>query len=351
MERTRKNIFRKPVFSGTFLVVCTITLLTGTAMPNDAVPVPKTVTIKQDHYFLTRPGGLGNSSEMTYIPANVDSNGAAFSLNYIDEGGRGMDGYPNGGAGGHKVGGSWIPGDYNLTGMPVRISSLDNSLRIEWKTSQQNATDDDDKWQATINVIFDGGTSHSEPVNADRDYDLVIFSDSHHFAGASLDDKPKEGNKSYWWFARYSDGALRPFVISIGGIEYEYAVRYKFFQESGDKDNKVQIKYIPVNSTPPSINVALKPFIDNSKDFIQYTGMPDTERARAHEKVANPDLWLKSIRAGYECYKGASILRNDYFRVSRHSDTPFPAAPSEKDKDEVSINPDENHRLGSRQEK
>tara|TARA_B100000809_G_C15031878_1_gene492290 strand:+ start:741 stop:971 length:231 start_codon:yes stop_codon:yes gene_type:complete len=58
--------------------------------------------------------------------------------------------------------------------MPVQIQYLTDNLRINWKTSQVNANDSDDKWWSTINVIFDGGTETSEPNASARDYDLVI---------------------------------------------------------------------------------------------------------------------------------------------------------------------------------
>ena len=47
---------------------------------------------------------------------------------------------------------------------------------------------------------------------------------------------------------------------------------------------------------------------------LKYTKMPKKERALVEQKVANPSLYLKSICAVYEVYKGHGILRN-FFRV------------------------------------
>jgi hypothetical protein len=185
---------------------------------------------------------------------------------------------------------------------------------IQWKVSQENALDTDDKWMASINIIFDSGDIDKKPKASERDYDLVIELNSHNFNNSTADIT--EGNKRNY-FARNEDGSLKTFNLKVKNKTYKYAVRYKFYYNSGDKNNKVHVKYIPINeqNVPPYINHSAKAFIDNSKEYIQYANMPKAERDLANKKVANSNLYLKSIRAGYEVYKGKSILRNDFFRV------------------------------------
>jgi hypothetical protein len=167
---------------------------------------------------------------------------------------------------------------------------------------------------ASINMIFDNGEKNSKPEHSERDYDLVIEANSQNF-NDSTEDWRERNKRNY--FARNKDGTLKTFDISVAGKTYKYAVRYKFHYDSGDKNNKVHVKYIPINekNIPPYLNHSVKAFIKNSKEFIQYANMPTAERKLANEKVALENLYLKSIRAGYEVYKGESILRNDFFNI------------------------------------
>ncbi len=274
----------------------------------------RTSIIKQGQYTLLFPKKLLNSSSMRYCSDQIDNNGTAFEIDYVDPGGKGMDGYVNGVIGGVQNNGSWQTGDSSLTGMPILLRDLDDFMIIQWKTSQDNALDDNDKWMASINVIFDAGDADAKPDASERDYDLVIELNSLNFNNSTED--VIEGNKRNY-LARNTDGTLRTFNIIVDGKTYRYGVRYKFSYNRGDKDNKVHVKYIPIDkeNVPPYLNHSLKAFIDNSKEFIQYANLSDHERALANEKVAIPILYLKSIRAGYEVYKGESTLRNDYFRV------------------------------------
>jgi len=274
----------------------------------------RTSVIQENQYTLVFPTDLLDSSTMTYCSNQIKNKGSLFEIDYVDPGGSGMDGYVNGVIGGVQKDGSWQTSDASLTQMPILLSDLDDSMIIQWKVSQDNALDADDKWMASINVIFDSGEPDAKPDAAKRDYDLVIESSSLHFNNTT-EDTAKGNKKNY--LARNPDGSLRTFDIIVDGKTYRYGVRYKFYHNSGDKDNKVHVKYIPIveENVPPYLNHSLKAFIDNSKEFIQYANMPDTERALAHEKVAISTLYLKSIRAGYEVYAGKSTLRNDYFRI------------------------------------
>jgi hypothetical protein len=228
-----------------------------------------------------------------------------------------MDSYPNGTVGGIQNGGHWFPGNKDLTGMPVLLSDLDDSMILQWKVSQENAWDDGDnmdKWMASINMIFDDGKVDEKPSAKDRDYDLVIELNSHNFNNSTVD--VTTGNKRNY-FAKDKKGNLLTFNLVVDGKTYKYAVRYKFYYNSGDKNNKVHVKYIPINedNVPPYLNHSVNAFIKNSWDYIEFTDMPDKERALAYKKVAKSTLYLKSIRAGYEVYKGQSTLRNDFFRI------------------------------------
>jgi len=274
----------------------------------------RTSVIQENQYTLVFPTDLLDSSTMTYCSNQIKNKGSLFEIDYVDPGGSGMDGYVNGVIGGVQKDGSWQTSDTSLTQMPILLSDLDDSMIIQWKVSQDNALDADDKWMASINVIFDSGEPDAKPDAAKRDYDLVIESSSLHFNNTT-EDITVGKKKNY--LARNPDGSLRTFDIIVDGKTYRYGVRYKFYYNSGDKDNKVHVKYIPIDeeNVPPYLNHSLKAFIDNSKEFIQYANMPDTERALAHEKVAISTLYLKSIRAGYEVYAGKSTLRNDYFRI------------------------------------
>lgn len=295
-----------------------------------------TVRIKDDHYSLSNP--LHNDkdssgkllSTMTYDSAKVNELGAAFSMEYRNvPGTSGFDGYAQGTVGGAKYGGAWHSGSFSLTGMPVQIKELDDSLRLQWKTFQKNAYDENDKWWATINVIFDSLGRHIEPEDTDRDFDIVI--ELERYEQDELSDK-SPGNSSYWWFARNSDGTIKPFVLTIDGKEYRWGVRYKFFNypqshNSEHKNNKVHIKYIPMDNSnvAPYLDHPLKTFVDTAKAYLQDTDLPDAEMALSVAKM-DDNLWVKSVRAGYEVYTGESTLGNEYFRTE--IDVTSPNAPS-----------------------
>ncbi|MFG6686059.1 T9SS type A sorting domain-containing protein [Mariniflexile sp. HNIBRBA6329] len=285
--------------------------------------------IKSNHNFgLTNPV-VNEGSPMTYNPSEVDTKGAAFSINYTNQGGTSFDGYPSGTVGGFKAGGTYYSGNVNACGMPVQISNLTNALRINWKTSQANADDLDDKWWATINVIFDSGDRDSIPNPEARDYDLVIQNVS--YEQDDLSDFINPGGR-YWYFARETPGgAIKPFTIYLNGDAYSFAVRYKFFDYPSehpdyDKNDKVHIKFIPMdNSTPiPYLDHSLKQFIDCTVNYLDYLPLNTDERILADEKVAESTLWIKSISAGYEVYEGASTLANDFFYTT--IDTTAPVA-------------------------
>ena len=276
----------------------------------------RTKYIKSEHYFITFPTPLQMHSKMYYCDNQVEKLGAAFEFRYVDNsiaGNTSSDGYPNGGAGGLQEEGSWHPSNKNLTMMPVKLSELKDSIFVQWKVSQENALNDNDKWMASINMIFDGGNAKSKPLKENRNYDLVIELNSYNFKN-DLEDR-STGDKTYY-FARNADGSLKTFDITVNGRIYKFAVRYKFYK-SGIRANKAHVKYIPIDEAniPPYINNSIKSFIDNSKKYIKYANMPDNERALANTKIAKPNLYLKSIRGGYEVYRGESILRNDFFKV------------------------------------
>ncbi|WPR71965.1 DNRLRE domain-containing protein [Flavobacterium sp. NG2] len=289
--------------------------------------------IKSNHNFgLTNPV-YNQNSPMTYDPSQVSSKGAAFSINYTNQGGTSFDGYPSGTIGGYKAGGTYSPGNVNTCGMPVQIQDLTDNLRINWKTSQANANDSDDKWWATINVIFDSGTSTSEPDPDARDYDLVIQNVS--YMQDDLTDFINPGGR-YWYFAREGTPdpvtgikPIKPFTLYINGVAYSWAVRYKFFDYPAghpevDKNDKVHIKFIPIdNSAPiPYLDHSLKQFIDCTKNYIAYVQLNPAELTLANQKVGESTLWIKSISAGYEIYEGASTLNNDYFYTTIDNTAP-----------------------------
>ncbi|GGK10704.1 hypothetical protein GCM10007962_01040 [Yeosuana aromativorans] len=283
--------------------------------------------IKPNHNFgLTNPL-YNDGSPMTYDPSQVDVNGAAFSIHYTNQGGTSFDGYPSGTVGGFKINGTYYSGDVNACGLPIQIQDLTDELRINWKTSQSNAGDSTDKWWATINVIFDGGTKTSAPDPAARDYDLVIQNVS--YQQDDLTDLSNPGGR-YWYFARETPGgAIKPFTVYLNGVAYSWAVRYKFFDypvgdPNYDKNDKVHIKFIPIdNSKPiPYLDHSLKQFIDCTKNYLDYVPLTTDERTLADLKVAVGILWIKSISAGYEVYEGESILNNDYFYTTLDSTAP-----------------------------
>ena len=111
-----------------------------------------------------------------------------------------------------------------------------------------------------------------------------------------------------------------PFSLMIEGVEYQWAIRYKFFNygagtPNAHKNNKVHIKFIPIdnNHIPSELDHPLKRFVDATVEYLQYVDLPSEELSLANEKVANPNLWVKSVSAGYEVYSGNSTLGQDYF--------------------------------------
>ncbi len=67
----------------------------------------RTSIVKQNQYTLVFPTDLLNASAMSYCFSEIDHNGAAFKIDYVDPGGSGMDGYVNGVIGGVQKDGSW----------------------------------------------------------------------------------------------------------------------------------------------------------------------------------------------------------------------------------------------------
>ncbi|TLX71273.1 T9SS type A sorting domain-containing protein [Labilibacter sediminis] len=262
-------------------------------------------------------------STMHYCSNNFNEvNGGNFYLNYVDEGGSGMDAYPNVNAGGVKSVGTWYPGDKEKVGMPTTIESIPEAMNFEWKTSQENAWDEDDKWMASINFIFDNyGDETSIPDNALRNYDLVVMHESHNF-NKDLNDLDEPSGTRIWYYARFEDGSLRPYELEIDEVIYKYAVRYKFFVGTETKDDKSHVKFIPYGTTgtPPVLKVNVKEIIQVSKDYIQYAAMPSEYSALANANIALNDAWLKAINAGYEVYEGTSVLKTDKFKVNLLSD-------------------------------
>lgn len=293
---------------------------------NRATTTERVTAVEENKLALTNALHDHNTTTMTYCPDHVAEYGSAFELNYVYEGGTGMDGYPNGLVGGYQKG-KWHPGDVRLSGMPALLSDLTNDMVIQWKVSQENALDDgdddSDKWMASINIIFDDGEIDARPDDTRRFYDVVIELNSHNFSNdlndTNLTLDPDVIKRSY--FARNDDGSLRTFDLMVDGQIYKYGVRYKFYKEgiSEAKDKKVHVKYIPISeaNVPPYLNHSMKAFIDNSKEFIQYARMPESYRTLANATVAKPTLYIKSVRGGYEVYKGQSTLRNDYFRIMK----------------------------------
>jgi|GEM_PF-4728664 len=272
--------------------------------------------IVDSHFIGSAPDG----SILSYCPEFFSLNyGGSYTLNYLDQGGSGMDAYPNVIIGSAKINGNWQPGNITLTGMPVTINNIPDNMSLEWKVSQENAFDSDDKWMASINFIFDNtGSQNSEPLSEDRDYDLVIKSVSHNFTGDDLTDNPiTSGDDIFWYYARESNGSLKPYIVTIDGISYTYAVRYKFFQNSGDQDNKVHLKFIPYgpNGAPAITKINVKEIINVTKSFIPFANLPNAQLVLANSKVALNNAWLKSINAGYEVYTGQSILKTEKFKI------------------------------------
>lgn len=259
-------------------------------------------------------------STMYYYAEHFNADyGGSYVLEYIDEGGSGMDSYPNVTIGGVKTGGKWFPGDKNTVGMPTQLKDISSTMSFEWKTSQENATDSDDKWMASVNFIFDNyGTETSQPNTTDRDYDVVVMHQYHNFDD-SVEDKPIGSSTTHWYFARNNDGSLLLYELVIDGKTYTYAVRYKFFINAGDKNNKAHVKFIPFgnNELPPVLKVNIKHIINASKTYMKYAKIPAEYLALAENNIALDHAWLKSINAGYEVYTGKSTLNIDKFKITQ----------------------------------
>jgi hypothetical protein len=275
-------------------------------------------------YILSKPSGIAGST-IGYCPAFYNpEHGASYLLLYEDQGGTGMDGYPCIKAGGAQYNNAWYPGDPEITGMPVQIQDIHPDMHFELVYSQEEAWDDEDKWMASVNFIFDiYGTEESKPVTEDRDFDIVVKAQSHNFDGDVLTDQPIPVNTRFWFFARNEEGSLKTFDVKIDDITYSYAVRYKFFEGDGPKDNKAHVKFIPVGpaGVPPVMKINVQEIINVSKEYIEYTAMPEKQRVLAETNIGAPGTWLKGINAGYEVYTGESTLRIDRFRV-------FPGIPA-----------------------
>lgn len=289
-----------------------------------------TLILSNFNYGLTNP--LWDvACPMTYNSSQIATKGAAFSFQFTNPGGAGYKGYPNGVVGGYSQGGTYYPGNTSASGFPIQIKNLNHDLRINWKVSQQNANDANDKWWASINVIFDNTGPTLEPVSANRDYDLVIMLNQ--YQQEDLNDVPRGTNQVYWYFARNTNGSLKTLDLLINGVVYKWAVRYKFFNypvgdPNYDKNNKVHLKFIPVdnNNVAPFLDHSLKMFIDASKEYIQYLNLTPAELQLANTKVADPELWVKSVAAGYEVYTGSFTVNNDYFYTLK--DYTAPASPT-----------------------
>ena len=268
----------------------------------------------------------------------INEVGAAFTFTYKNgDGGTSYDGYPSGGIGGFKTGGTYYPGNIATSGMPVLLTDLTNSFRIKWKTFQENALDvnpdnidERDHWWASINIIFDSGANATDEgttaalcsPNADeRDYDIVI--EFERYEQDELEDKPRDGIGSSHYFARDENDNIVPLILMIDGEAYEWAVRYKFFDYPVDhnnypKDNKVHIKFIPtdINHTPPYLDHPLKTFVDATVEYLNYIVLPEDREILAADKVANPNLYVKTISAGYEVYRAytpGGTVAEDHF--------------------------------------
>ncbi|MCU4174412.1 T9SS type A sorting domain-containing protein [Carboxylicivirga sp. N1Y90] len=310
------------------LLVCSLFILFSAGEPkaqnvcdeNDKIVLSSRV-IPFSSYALIPSSNVGGS--MFYCSAMMNANhGGGFQLDYIDTYDGGMDGYPNVRAGGSKVGGQWIVGEKAVVGMPVQIKDIHPNMSFVWESTQTNALDADDKWMSSINFIFDiNGSETSEPINAERDYDLVVKAQSHNFSD-DLNDQAEVLNNKIYFFARNTDGSLKPYELTLDGLVYTYAIRYKFFVDTGDKDDKAHIKLIPYgsNGAPSVANINIKHLIATTKDYIQYAAIPEPYLSLAHEKIAGDNTWLKAIAAGYEVYTGESTLKVDQFKLYPEGD-------------------------------
>ena len=292
------------------------------------------VTVQSQHTLILPNHNIGlvnplfdEGSPLSYYPDEVEEKGGAFTIQFNNPGGSDFKGYPNGSVGGFREGSTYYPGNVQACGMPVRIQQLTNKMRINWKIFQHDAADADDKWWATINVIFDEGTANSEPDPEARDFDLVIQQKS--YLQDDFSDFTNAMNTVRWYFARNADGSIKPYTLFLNGVPYSWGVRYKFFNyPPGDpneaKNDKVHIKFIPIdNSSPmPWLDHPLKGFINCAKNYLQYVGLTPEEQTLAQQKVALPSLWIKSVAAGYEVYEGNSTLGNEYFFIQLDQNPP-----------------------------
>uniref|UniRef100_A0A7S4HX12 Uncharacterized protein n=1 Tax=Odontella aurita TaxID=265563 RepID=A0A7S4HX12_9STRA len=293
--------------------------------------VEKNVTIiKPDHYALINRLWDEDCDgfpccNMSYDPSAIAEHGGAFKASYADS----LRGYAYLNA---KIGGvdtetdqGWQPGNWNLTGLPVQVDDLDHDLYVKWKVLQEEGSDDDgNKWWATINYIFDNGTENVMPVPEHRLFDIVIeLNRKRPKESEYLNDRSKSTSDVYWWFAKNEDGVtLRPFVLNVGGKDYGFAVRYKFFQNQVDdkehKNRKVHVKFIAMdlNHVAPYIAHSLKDFIEAAGDYMTHAVPENTpERDLAEQRFSElPDLYLKSLAGGYEVYLGQmKLIQEDFF--------------------------------------
>lgn len=297
-------------------------------------------TLIKSNYNLGLVNPLWNQGcVMTYDSGLVNTNGAAFTLNFTNPGGTGFKGYPSGTVGNFKANSTYYTGNTSVCGLPVKIQNLGNNLRLKWKVSQENANDADDKWWATINVIFDlSSTASSEPNPDARDFDLVIQLKSYEQDTFTNLLSTETNNYTYWYFARNTDNSLKTVDLYLNGIMYQFAVRYKFFNypqynadgtlnANFDKNDKVHVKFIPLNNNVPIPNLdhSLKYFIDKSKEYKSFLPLTASESVLFDQKVADPNLWIKAVSAGYEVYTGSFTIKNDYFNTVL--DQTAPAAP------------------------
>jgi hypothetical protein len=283
--------------------------------------------IKPNHNIALTNPVFNENSLMTYDIGQVNTNGGAFKLNFTNNngtGGPGYKGYPSGSIGAFKSAGNYTPGNPAACGMPIQIANLKHDLRIKWKVSQFNAYDPDDKWWASINVVFDTDSPLLEPLPANRDYDLVI--ELNRYEQENYDDVSSVTNQTYWYYARNSDGSLKTLDFNYNGVVYSWVVRYKFFNNPINTVNndKVHVKFTPLFNVncPPFLDHSLKKFIDTSVNYLQNVNLTPSERALAELKVGNPDLYIKNINAGYEVYTGNFTITNDYLYTVLDSNPP-----------------------------
>lgn len=300
----------------------------GTLAHADHEVVSSYVTeVEGGKYYLMAPGKLrqaNSENTMTYDPdAGM---GGDFTLNYdVGTDNSRMVGYVCSGKGGYRKGGQWITGADQGTGLPVMLNDLDDNVKLTWQTFQEEARDADDKWMASFNAILSTSKIDKEPVEEDRDFDVVIMAQSHNFHDETEDRmKPRRGDGAFWYFARNEDKSLIYYTITLNDIEYNYAIRYKFFDTNGDDQNKVHVKFIPVGDVAPYLDHPIKGFIDAARSHYLdvYPDQFDKEYRKtlkskirlAKKKMFDDKLSLKAMRAGYELYQGKGVLGNTFFK-------------------------------------